>query len=180
MLSVTGLGSGSAATRVLVGTVSLEAGQGRGEMSVIRKIPPFEQSIAAVMLNAKEAVLAPMRPKLREYNITEPQWRVMRVINDRGTTDATGLAEVGLLHAPSVTRILKDLEERKLIVREPDANDRRRALVALTPEGREIVKTISRMVVRIMREYSERFGEQRLERLTNELRALSAAIKGVE
>jgi len=149
-------------------------------MSVIRKIPPFEQSIAAVMLNAKEAVLAPMRPKLREYDITEPQWRVMRVINDRGTTDATGLAEVGLLHAPSVTRILKDLEERKLIVREPDANDRRRALVALTPEGREIVKTISRMVVRIMREYSERFGEQRLERLTNELRALSAAIKGVE
>jgi len=149
-------------------------------MSVIRKIPPFEQSIAAVMLNAKEAVLAPMRPKLREYNITEPQWRVMRVINDRGTTDATGLAEVGLLHAPSVTRILKDLEERKLIVREPDANDRRRALVALTPEGREIVKTISRMVVRIMRDYSERFGEQRLERLINELRALSAAIKGVE
>jgi len=149
-------------------------------MSVIRKIPPFEQSIAAVMLNAKEAVLAPMRPKLREYNITEPQWRVMRVINDRGTTDATGLAEVGLLHAPSVTRILKDLEERKLIVREPDANDRRRALVALTPEGREIVKTISRMVVRIMRDYSERFGEQRLERLLNELRALSAAIKGVE
>ena len=149
-------------------------------MSVIRKIPPFEQSIAAVMLNAKEAVLAPMRPKLREYDITEPQWRVMRVINDRGTTDATGLAEVGLLHAPSVTRILKDLEERKLIVREPDANDRRRALVALTPEGREIVKTISRMVVRIMRDYSERFGEQRLERLLNELRALSAAIKGVE
>jgi homoprotocatechuate degradation regulator HpaR len=149
-------------------------------MSAIRKIPPFEQSIAAIMLSAKESVLAPMRPKLREYNITEPQWRVMRVINDRGPTDATGLAEVGLLHAPSVTRILKELEERKLIVREVDANDRRRALVALTPEGREIVKVISRQVVRIMREYSERFGPQRFERLADELRALSAAIKGVK
>jgi homoprotocatechuate degradation regulator HpaR len=149
-------------------------------MSAIRKIPPFEQSLAAIMLGAKEAVLAPMRPKLREFNITEPQWRVMRVINDRGATDATGLAEVGLLHAPSVTRILKELEVRKLVVREPDINDRRRALVALTPEGREIVKVVSRQVVRIMREYSDRFGAQRLDKLVNELRALSAAIKGVE
>lgn len=149
-------------------------------MSAIRKIPPFEESLAAIMLSSKESVIAPMRPKLREYNITEPQWRVMRVINDRGATDATGLAEVGLLHAPSVTRILKDLEERKLVMREPDVNDRRRALVALTPEGREVVRVISRQVVRIMREYSDRFGAQRLERLTVELKALSAAIKGVE
>lgn len=149
-------------------------------MSRIRKLPPFEQSLAAILLSAKESVFAPMRPKLREYSITEPQWRVLRVINDRGATDATGLAEVGLLHAPSVTRILKELEERKLIEREPDANDRRRTLVALSPEGREVVKVISRHVMHVMREYSERFGAERLERLANDLRALSAAIKGVE
>lgn len=149
-------------------------------MSQLRKLPPYEQSLAAIMLGAKEAVIAPMRPKLREFNITEPQWRVMRVLNDRGATDATSLADVGLLHAPSVTRILKDLEERKFVVREPDANDGRRTLVALTPEGREIVRIVSRDVLRVMREYSERFGAKRLEKLTNELRALSAAIKGVE
>ncbi len=148
-------------------------------MSTIRKIPPFEQSLAAIMLGAKESVIAPMRTKLREYQITEPQWRVMRVINDRGTTDATGLAEVGLLHAPSVTRILKELELRKLVVRELDNNDRRRILVALSPEGREVVKVISRHVLHVMREYSDRFGAERLDKLANELRALSAAIKGV-
>jgi len=149
-------------------------------MKRIRKLPPFEQTMGAILLVAKEAVLAPMRPKLREYAITEPQWRVLRVINDRGAADATGLAEVGLLHAPSVTRILKELEDRKLIVRQPDANDRRRSLVALTPEGQEVVKDISRQVLRVMHEYSDRFGTQRMERLADELRALSAAIKGVE
>jgi homoprotocatechuate degradation regulator HpaR len=148
-------------------------------MSTIRKLPSFEQSLAAILLDAKEAVLAPMRPKLREYKITEPQWRVMRVINDRGATHATSLAEVGLLHAPSVTRILKELEGRKLIMREPDANDRRRTMVVLSPEGREIVKVISRHVMYVMREYVARFGDERLERLEDELRALSAAIKGV-
>ena len=149
-------------------------------MSGLRKLPPFEQSLAAIMLSAKESVIAPMRPKLREHDITEPQWRVMRVLNDRGATDATSLSDVSLLHAPSVTRILKDLEERKYVVREPDANDGRRTLVALTPDGREVVKLVSRDVLRVMREYSERFGQQRLDRLINELRALSAAIKGVE
>ncbi|WEK46337.1 MAG: MarR family transcriptional regulator [Candidatus Andeanibacterium colombiense] len=129
---------------------------------------------------AREAVLAPLRPVLREHNITEPQWRVMRVINERGAADATGLAEVGLLHAPSVTRILKELEERGLVVREPDANDRRRMLIALSEEGRELVKSTARPMVRILREYSDRFGAERLERLANELRALSAVIKGVE
>jgi hypothetical protein len=52
--------------------------------------------------------------------------------------------------------------------------------VALTAEGRDVVKVISRDVLRVMREYSDRFGAERLERLTNELRALSAAIKDVE
>jgi homoprotocatechuate degradation regulator HpaR len=143
-------------------------------------LPPFEQSLAAIVLSAKESVIAPMRPKLRELDITEPQWRVMRVLDDRGATDATRLSDVGLLYGPSVTRILKDLEERKLVVREPDVHDKRRTLVALTPAGRALVKDISRDVLRVMREYSERFGAQRLERLINELRALSAAIKGVE
>jgi homoprotocatechuate degradation regulator HpaR len=136
--------------------------------------------MGAVLLVAKESVLAPMRPKLREYAITEPQWRVLRVINDRGAADATGLAEVSLLHAPSVTRILKELEARELIARQPDANDRRRSLVALTPEGHRVVREISREVLRLMGEHSERFGTERLERLADELRALSAALKGVE
>lgn len=149
-------------------------------MSGPGELPPFEESLAAIVLGAKESVIAPMRPKLRELDITEPQWRVMRVLQDRGATDATCLSDVGLLHGPSVTRILKDLEERKLVVRAPDPNDGRRTLVALTPQGRELVKLISRDVLRVMREYSERFGDNRLERLTNELRALSAAIKGVE
>ena len=149
-------------------------------MSRIRKLPRFEQTISAVLIGAKEAVLAPMRPKLREYNITEPQWRVLRVINDRGATDASGLAEVGLLHAPSVTRILKELEALGLLVRETDPEDRRRTLAALTPEGRELFKIISRDVLRVMGEYADRFGQDRMDRLLTELRALTAAIKGVK
>jgi homoprotocatechuate degradation regulator HpaR len=148
-------------------------------MSGMRKIPRFEESLGAIVLTAKEAVLDPMRPKLAEHDITEPQWRVLRVLNDRGATDATRLSEICILHPPSITRILKELEERKLVVREPDAHDLRRTLAALTPEGRDLVKIVSREVLRLWQAYSERFGSQRLEKLLDELLALSAAIKGV-
>jgi len=150
------------------------------ERAAISNLPPYERTIGAVLIGAKEAVIAPLRPILRKFNVTEPQWRVLRVIDDRAPTDATGIAEIGVLRAPSVTRILKELEERKLIVRKPDVNDRRRMLVALSPAGREIVASTSHTMVRILQEYSDRFGMERLERLSDELRALSEAVQGIE
>ncbi|MBN8819366.1 MAG: MarR family transcriptional regulator [Sphingomonas sp.] len=146
----------------------------------VHRLPPFAQSLGAVLIDAKESVIAPLRLTLRDYNITEPQWRVMRVINDGAATDATGIAEVSLLRAPSVTRILRELEARKLIVRETDAQDRRRSLVVLSPQGREIVETSLRKMIPILRQYADRFGQDRLDRLAEELRALSAALKGAE
>lgn len=143
-----------------------------------RKLTKYEQTISAALISAKEEVLSPMRPRLRENSITEPQWRVMRVLNDRGRTDATALAEVAILHAPSVTRILKELEARGIVIRENDPDDGRRALAALTPEGRDLLRLIARDVRRVMNEYAERFGSDRLERLLTELQALTAAIKG--
>ena len=147
-------------------------------MKKVPKLPKYEQTLSAVLLSAKEAVIAPMRPKLREHDITEPQCRVMRVINDHGPTDASRLAEVGQLHKPSVTRILKELEARKLVVR--DTENRRNALASLTPEGRELVTMISQDVRRVMAEYSDRFGMKRMERLITELKALAVTIEGVE
>ncbi len=149
-------------------------------ISEIRKLPPFEVSLGATLLGAKEAVIAPLRTILREYNVTEPQWRVMRVINDRGLTDATGLAETSLLRAPSVTRILKELEERKLIIRKTDPDDRRRMLVALSETGQAFVQETAGRMVRLLNAYSERFGSDRLDALANELRALSDSLEGLQ
>ena len=76
----------------------------------------------------------------------------------------------------NVTTRVKQLEERlgtRLFLRE-------RGRLALSPEGREFVKMTSRTMMRILRQYSERFGIERLERLADELRALSAAVKGIE
>lgn len=143
-------------------------------------LPKFDETMAWIVFNAKEAVVAPLRPVLRDHGITEQQWRAMRVINERRVIDATGLVETAMLHPTSVSRILRDLEKRKLIMRQQDASDRRRNVVALSSEGRELVRIISWHVLHFMREHSNRFGAERMLRLMAELEALKSALKDVE
>lgn len=145
----------------------------------IRKLPRYEHGISAVLIAAKEAIIRPMRSKLRDFAITEPQWRVMRVLNDREETDATSLAQEGILQVSSVARILKELETRQLVEREPDASDGRRMVVRLTAAGYEVVDGLSIEVLRIMDEFSGRYGRERLQWLQDELTALSETIEGV-
>lgn len=83
-------------------------------------LPRYTESIAGSLLAAREAVMAPIRPHLRASNVTEQQWRVLRVLADATSLDARGIAEAALLYAPTVTRILKELGERKLIIRHID------------------------------------------------------------
>jgi len=137
---------------------------------------PYERSIGAILIRAKEAVISPMRLTLREHNITEPQWRVMRVLNDRGISDATSLAEHCNLHLPSVSRILRELCSRQYVLKKNDPTDQRRTKVFLSQKGQEMVGINSREIRQLIDGYACRFGANRLDSLLKELEALSAAI----
>lgn len=139
-------------------------------------LPPYRQSLAGTLLAAREAVMAPIRPMLREAGVTEQQWRVLRVLKDLGALDPTSLSQAALLYPPSVTRILKDLADRGLIVRESDPSDRRRSIASLTESGRTLLSETARHTVATLETYRHKFGAARLEQLTAELRALTAAI----
>lgn len=139
-------------------------------------LAPYRQSLAGTLLAAREAVMAPIRPMLREAGVTEQQWRVLRVLNDTGPLDPTSLAHAALLYAPSVTRIIKDLSDRGFVTREIDANDRRRAIVALAPIGAALLRDTARHTAATLADYRKRFGAKRLDALMAELRLFSATI----
>ena len=92
----------------------------------------YSQSLAGTLLAAREAVMAPIRPLLRAVNITEQQWRVLRVLADVNALDASAIAEQALLYAPTVSRILRELVDRGLIMRAIDPNDGRRSIISIT------------------------------------------------
>lgn len=121
--------------------------------------------------------MAPIRPVLRDANVTEQQWRVLRVLGERDELDAVKITQMAMLLPPSVTRILRELEERKLVARRPDANDGRRSIVSITPTGRQLMATTARHTRAILDAYAEHFGQERLDNLLKELLALQTAIE---
>jgi homoprotocatechuate degradation regulator HpaR len=128
-------------------------------------------------LAAREAVMVPIRPMLAEAEVTEQQWRVLRVLNDSGPIDLKTLAESALLFGPSVTRILRDLVERGLVIRQINPNDGRGAIVSLSDKGRVLIEATATRTVRQLNIYTKKFGDKRLKNLILELQALISAIE---
>lgn len=139
-------------------------------------LAPYASSLAGTLLAAREAVMAPIRPVLRASNVTEQQWRVLRVVDDVGAIDPTRLAGLALLHPPSVTRILRELAERGLVQRQEDPSDGRRSVITITDTGSKLMHETAGYTRQMLNEYENRFGAERLATLRRELIELAAAI----
>lgn len=121
--------------------------------------------------------MAPIRPILRDVNVTEQQWRVLRVLGEQDELDAVSITQMAMLLPPSVTRILRELEERKLIIRRPDHNDGRRSIVFITAKGRQLMASTAKHTKAVLAAYTQAFGQERLDNLIKELASLQAAIE---
>ncbi len=103
-------------------------------------LPLTSRSLPIALLRARESVMGPIRTMLADVGITEQQWRVLRVLQEEGAQDPTRIADRACLLLPSLTRILQKLEEKALIQRKSDPNDRRRQIVEITESGNQIIQ----------------------------------------
>jgi homoprotocatechuate degradation regulator HpaR len=136
----------------------------------------FSSSLPMALLRAREAVMRRFRPGLRDHGVTEQQWRVLRALAGLGSVEITELAARTCLLAPSLSRILPDLEHRGLLVRRPVASDMRRATVTLTPAGLQLIAAHAPQSEKVYRSIEERFGAERLRQLFELLEALEEAL----
>src|ERR1700742_4792007 len=78
------------------------------------------------------------------HDLTMPAWRSLAVIARHQPLTASPLAKRTSLAAFKVARAIELLVRRGLIRRDVDKNDRRRASLRLTANGRKIYKDIER------------------------------------
>ncbi len=132
------------------------------------------RSLAIGLLKAREAVMSHFRPILADHDVTEQQWRVLRVLAEAGMLDASELAEKAFILAPSLTRMLRSLEERGLILRHKDKDDGRRVLLQLAPAGQAVIDEVMPDSRRVYADIDARFGTQRVDALLDMLEELAA------
>ena len=135
-------------------------------------LPSTSRSLPIALLRARERLMGPIRNMLSSVDITEQQWRVLRVLQESGPMDPTRIAEQACLLLPSLTRILQKLEEKTMIVRETDTKDRRRQIVRIAPKGEEIILANLQKSVQLANGIRDRMGPQEYDTLLDLLTKL--------
>ena len=77
-----------------------------------------------------------------EAGITVDQWVVLHQLEKEEGQSQLEIAKAVFKDAPTVTRILDLLVEKKLVTRIPDQNDRRRFNIELTKQGKEKIEEV--------------------------------------
>jgi homoprotocatechuate degradation regulator HpaR len=118
--------------------------------------------------------MGPIRAMLADVGVTEQQWRVLRVLAERGALDATEIADRSCLLMPSLTRILQTLTAKGLITRAAHPTDKRRQLVSITDDGRALIADNLKESQRLNAWLRDSFGAEKLETLLDLLNELDA------
>lgn len=140
----------------------------------------YSQSLPLALLSARELVMSRFRPMLREYGLTEQQWRVIRALVDCPGIEVTELAQRSYILSPSLSRILQNLEQRALIQRQALRSDQRRAIISIAPSGRRLFDTIAPHSEAHYAEIAAAFGANKLALLYELLGDLHRALSPSE
>jgi len=135
------------------------------------------RNLPRLLLQAREAVMAHNRPRLREHGLSDQQWRVLRVLGEHGTVETGRVAREAFILGPSLTGVLARMERDGLVRRERDPADQRRTVVQATARGLKLVDKLSRAVEAHYEWLESQLGAQKLRqlyRLLDELIELEA------
>lgn len=99
-------------------------------------------SLNLSLIQAREALMIQFRPILNQANLSDQQWRVIRLLAENGSLDFQDLVKQTCILAPSLTGILSRLEKSNLLKRKRNKHDQRRVLLSLSKAGEEMYHRI--------------------------------------
>ena len=107
-----------------------------------------EETIDYHIRSAWHAISRMYNQQALKYDATMSMGFALLVIDAEAGTPATKIAPMMGLEARSLTRLLKSLEEKGMVYRETDKNDKRSVRIFLTKEGKKKRELAKENVVR--------------------------------
>lgn len=117
--------------------------------------------------------MPPIRDMLTQSDITEQQWRVLRVLSEHGPQNVSTLARRASFLFPSLTRIAQTMRKKGLITMSRDDEDRRRQTVSITDAGQAIIDHHADHAAQIANSFREKLGPEKYEQLLDLLALLN-------
>ena len=106
------------------------------------RLRDYESALPIALLRARAATAGKFKRHTDAVGLSQPQWRVIRTLAADAPLDVRTLADRCALLQPSVSRLLKSLEDRGLIETVAGGDARRRVL-ALTDRGQQVFERVA-------------------------------------
>ena len=123
------------------------------------------RNLPMLLLQTREQIITHFRPILNHYGVTEQQWRIMRALHEKQSMEPRELCHFCQILSPSLTGILKRMEEMKLVEKKAIPGDKRRLKINLTVQGDLLINKISPLISEQYRYLEEAYGPQVFDQL---------------
>jgi homoprotocatechuate degradation regulator HpaR len=131
-------------------------------------------SLTLSLLQGREAAMAFFRPSLNARELTEQQWRIIRILRQKGELEIHRLAKFACILKPSMSGVLARMERGGFVRRWRSADDQRRIFVGLTDQGQQRFIEMAGDMEQNYRRLVDQFGEDKLGQLLKLLDELKA------
>lgn len=114
---------------------------------------------------------------LLPFSVSIPEWKLLGQVHEQGTVKLSVLAEMLSYDPPMVTKLIKELEKKKMVKREQDKNDERSKIISNTALGNKVVSDAEPEVKKAMNHILQGISR---EELLIYLKVLTAIVKNTE
>jgi DNA-binding MarR family transcriptional regulator len=126
---------------------------------LLQQPDPFEGGAIGRIRGTLASLNLEIRAALEPYGLLKSDARALRLCT-AGPTRPSTIAQGLDLSPAAVTQLLDRLEERHLIQRSPDPEDRRATVVSLTPQGSRLYRTVVAEIRGLLNEIARELGPQ--------------------
>lgn len=109
----------------------------------------FDSTLPMILNRTLDAIMPDYRELFARHDLTEQQWRVLRLLWSEQRVTSAELSRRALLPAPSLVGIIDRLEKKGLVNRVRSVEDRRAIYIVATAAGRAIKKDVAPRVAEI-------------------------------
>lgn len=126
----------------------------------------FENPLPLQLLKARDVTLHFFRPVLADNDITEQQWRILRVLDTNGPIDFSSLSKETCILSPSLTGIISRLEKQGLVSKQKSVHDGRQFYIHMTDKAASLVEELRPQIEEQYVALKEALGESKYEQLS--------------
>jgi len=116
------------------------------------------ERLSLLLVKARESSTSFIRPILSDHDMTEQQWRVIRALYVSYRLNAKQLADQSGILGPSLSRILKHLISKGIIISKRDGMDKRAQSIRLSYKGKRLHDKMQPLLEKQYEDHTEAVG----------------------